>query len=179
MDPKNVCFFSIPKWALFLVVLSVLKQHVDPDTPLGPLRPNLSSVEQLEASLHKCVWALFWICKIVGDRSVTSCVITASPSLINSALRLLYVIDYWTHFSVGLRGLAEVQSWQRGEWGSRVCGSQWKSRADKIQEHQGKMEYTMREKSVALCLRLARPLDQRQASCLLLGNNFKVFSAHS
>jgi len=111
--------------------------------------------------------------------SVTSCVITASPSLINSALRLLYVIDYWTHFSVGLRGLAEVQSWQRGEWGSRVCGSQWKSRADKIQEHQGKMEYTMREKSVALCLRSARPLDQRQASCLLLGNNFKVFSAHS
>lgn len=55
-------------------------------------------------------------------------------------MKLLYGIGYDEfNFFIGLRGLAETQGGQRGEWGSSFCGSQWKSGPDKIQEHQGKM----------------------------------------
>lgn len=45
-------------------------------------------------------------------------------------------------YFLGLRGLAETQGRQRSERGSSVCGSQWMSRPDKIQEHQSKMAKT-------------------------------------
>lgn len=51
---------------------------------------------------------------------------------------VLLVAFHWLSVLIGLWRLAETQGWQWGEWGSGVCGSQWKSGPNKIKEHQGK-----------------------------------------